>query len=107
MTISNLEIAPKETEIQARWHDARFYCFALNIDGKTGWRLPTVKELGEIWSMPNDLCDAEYWSATNDLTEQWDETFDFKRGYARRARKYWPEMVRAVRDCDNSEMGSR
>lgn len=39
------EIAPKSTEMQTNWEDAKLYCFALNIDGKTGWRLPTLKEL--------------------------------------------------------------
>ena len=39
------EIAPKSTEIQTNWFDARLYCFSLNIDGKTGWRLPTMNEL--------------------------------------------------------------
>jgi hypothetical protein len=38
----NFEIAPKETEIQANWGDARLYCFALNIDGKTD---PVINQL--------------------------------------------------------------
>ena len=40
-----IEIAPKSAEIKSNWADARLYCFALNIDGKIGWRLPTKKEL--------------------------------------------------------------
>jgi hypothetical protein len=42
--LMNFEIAPKETEIRANWYDAKLYCFSLNIDGKTGWRLPTDRE---------------------------------------------------------------
>lgn len=42
------EIAPKSTEIQANWEDAHLYCFSLNIDGKTGWRLPSITELFDI-----------------------------------------------------------
>lgn len=40
----NFEIAPKSTEVKLNWDDAKLYCFSLAIDGKTGWRLPTVRE---------------------------------------------------------------
>lgn len=36
----NIEIAPKEYWRVLTFDEARLYCFALNIDGKTGWRLP-------------------------------------------------------------------
>lgn len=57
----NFEIAPNSSVIKANWYDARLYCFALIIDGKTGWRLPTGKELnthpfGEM------VTDVESWS---------------------------------------------
>jgi hypothetical protein len=60
----NIEIAPKETEIQANWNDAKLYCFALNIDGKTGWRLPTKEELTEIYQSENDFEKWYYFSST-------------------------------------------
>jgi hypothetical protein len=60
----NFEIAPKETEIRANWEEARMYCFALNIDGKVGWRLPTIKELNEIHESENDFENRWYWSST-------------------------------------------
>jgi hypothetical protein len=60
------EIAPKSTEIQANWDDARLYCFALNIDGKTGWRLPTKEELYSIYHSENDFVSSFYWSSTED-----------------------------------------
>ena len=60
----NFEIAPKSTEIQANWYDARLYCFSLRIDGKTGWRLPTKEELNEIYESVNDFEKAWYWSST-------------------------------------------
>jgi formylglycine-generating enzyme required for sulfatase activity len=58
------EIAPKSTEIQANWYDAKLYCFSLNIDGKTGWRLPTEEELNEIYQSENDFEKYWYWSST-------------------------------------------
>ena len=60
----NFEIAPKSTEIQANWDDARLYCFSLNIDGKVGWRLPTKEELNEIYESENDFEVRWYWSST-------------------------------------------
>jgi hypothetical protein len=61
----NFEIAPKSTEIEANWDDARLYCFALIIDGKTGWRLPTIEELITIYQSKNDFQkDGCYWSST-------------------------------------------
>ena len=60
----NFEIAPKSTEIEANWNDATFYCFALNIDGKSGWRLPTSDELNWIWESANDFVEWYYWSST-------------------------------------------
>ena len=61
----NFEIAPKSTEIEANWDDARLYCFSLNIDSKVGWRLPTIEELITIYQSKNDLQkDGCYWSST-------------------------------------------
>lgn len=42
-----IEFAPEEYCIELNWHDAKLYCFSLNIDGKTGWRLPTFDEFAE------------------------------------------------------------
>jgi hypothetical protein len=64
MNTMNFEIAPKSTEIKANWYDAKLYCFSLNIDGKTGWRLPTKEELNEIYESVNDFEKAWYWSST-------------------------------------------
>ena len=58
------EIAPKSTEIVSNWDDARFYCFSLSIDGKSGWRLPTKKELHLLVILENDFHNEYYW--TND-----------------------------------------
>ena len=60
----NFEIAPKSTELRLTWDEARLYCFALEIDGKVGWRLPTKDELNEIYKSDNDLVGTNYWSST-------------------------------------------
>jgi hypothetical protein len=57
----NFEIAPVEYWLKISVDEIRLYLFSLNIDGKTGWRLPTGKELnthpfGEM------VTDVESWS---------------------------------------------
>jgi hypothetical protein len=60
----NFEIAPKSTEVRLTWEEARMYCFSLNIDGKTGWRLPTKEELDSIYHSENDFVSTNDWSST-------------------------------------------
>ncbi len=61
----NFEIAPEEYEIKTNWEDAKMYCFALIIDGKTGWRLPSVEELKQIYFTPyNGFVKSSYWTSS-------------------------------------------
>lgn len=92
-----IEIAPKETEIDATWDDARLYCFALNIDGKTGWRLPTIDELAEIYRSDNDFVKDGYWSSTEVYTffGVWSQGFNSGNQYT--VHKYSNRYVRAIR----------
>jgi hypothetical protein len=53
----NFELAPEEFHKKLSLEEAQLYCFSLNIDGKTGWRLPTYNEyvnepdlLGDGWN---------------------------------------------------------
>jgi hypothetical protein len=46
----DFEIAPKSSEVQATFDEARMYCFSLKVDGKVGWRLPTKYELIKIYN---------------------------------------------------------
>lgn len=39
-----------ETKLSIDWDTAKFYCFALNVDGRIGWRLPTEAEFREFRS---------------------------------------------------------
>jgi hypothetical protein len=56
------EIEP--TQLIANWDDARLYCFSLKINGKTGWRLPTLSELTEIYHLGGyTYKDHWYWSS--------------------------------------------
>lgn len=59
----NFEIAPASTEIKATWYDGKLYCFTLNIDGKIGWRLPTMEELCNIRLSAKDFMGQSYWSS--------------------------------------------
>jgi len=92
------EIAPKETEVRLTWDDAKLYCFSLNIDGKTGWRLPTAKELNDIYDSENDFEEWYHWSSTVFSDNQvWCQNFSNNR------QDHWLKSnplphVRAIRD---------
>jgi hypothetical protein len=93
----NFEIAPKSTEIKANWDDVRLYCFALNIDGKTGWRLPTKEELNEIYESVNDFEKSWYWSSTEyDGNFAWGQHMSNGRQYSN-VKDYGRRYVRAIR----------
>jgi Protein of unknown function (DUF1566) len=97
----NFEIAPKSTESQLTWDDARLYCFALNIDGKTGWRLPTKAELVEIFQSANDFRGFWYWSSTEyNGKNVWVQTFN--NGFQSLLGKYDVSYVRAIRDLKDN-----
>lgn len=93
------EIAPKSTEIQANWDDAKMYCFALNIDGKNGWRLPTKDELNQMRkSIKNIKMWHYYWTSTESGDyDAWSQ--NLTNGKQTDHRKYYDGfVVRAVRD---------
>ena len=97
----NIEIAPKSTEIRANWYDARLYCFALNIDGKTGWRLPNKEELDEIYQSENDFEIGWgwdwYWSSSEtSVNGAWSQNFLYGNRFSYSKNDFI--YVRAVRD---------
>jgi hypothetical protein len=94
----NFEIAPKSTEIEANWDDARLYCFALNIEGKTGWRLPTKDELNQIYESNNDYEPIWYWSSTEGSGgTAWSQNFDNGAQASDNYKGFGVTYVRAIR----------
>ena len=93
------EIAPKSTELEElNWNDAILYCFSLNVDGKTGWRLPTNEELNEIYESANDFEKDTYWSSTDEIVNgAWCQYFgDGNRFNGHK--NFGNYYVRAIRD---------
>ncbi len=93
----NFEIAPKETEIQDTWDNAIIYCQFLEVDAKTGWRLPTLEELTDIYHSENDFVGSYYWSSTEYDNDRyaWVSGFSDWRQHTRKNGRFY---VRAVRD---------
>lgn len=67
----SIEVAPEEYRVHnINWDAARLFCFSLNIDGKVGWRLPTVDELtGKRHEFDLDFDDPSVWVWTIDCTD--------------------------------------
>lgn len=92
------EIAPKSTEIELNWYDAKLYCFSLNIDSKTGWRLPTKEELKEIYRSDNDFEKTRYWSSTEANNDYYVWNHCFANGAQHRFTTDLNCYVRAIRE---------
>ena len=61
-----IEFEPNNNPKVLNYDDAKLYCFALTIDGKTGWRLPTIDELRKIYTEKN-VYRTYYWSSTSSI----------------------------------------
>jgi hypothetical protein len=95
----NFEIAPKSTEIQSNWDDAKLYCFSLNVDGKTGWRLPSKEELNLIYKSENDFEKLWYRSSTEDNSDYvWVQNFFGGYQTGNGSKNFDGYYVRAIRD---------
>jgi hypothetical protein len=56
------EVSAPEYWKEFNYQNAKLYCFSLNIEGKTGWRLPTIEELKTI--ITGIDCESTfYWSS--------------------------------------------
>ena len=59
-----IEISPLDYEQVLEWEDAKLYCFSLTVDDKTGWRLPTLADLIDIYTRSDIECSPErYWAS--------------------------------------------
>ncbi|WP_045213436.1 DUF1566 domain-containing protein [Desulfonatronovibrio magnus] len=92
----------KTTVVRMNWDDAMSYASSLAMGGHTGWRLPTMFELAELYhSDCKNLMDVQnrlYWSSTTDpfyTNTAW--LVYFYNGYFYSYFKYNTYYVRAVR----------
>jgi hypothetical protein len=46
----------ERTKFEMTYEEALMYCFSLNIDGKIGWRLPTIDEYMNTKGITNSMC---------------------------------------------------
>ncbi len=97
------EIAPKSTEIKTNWYYAKLYCIALNIDGKTWWRLPNKEELNQIYKSEHDFENELYWSSTEAIGEQGNSDYAWYQSFGPFPlqdfyKKVYNRYIRAVQD---------
>lgn len=95
-----LEAAPASAEFKATWNDALGKCRAMNINGLTGWRLPSKDELNLMYTNLRakglgNFQNAWYWSSSESITNHaWSQNFsDGREDYL----KVNADCVRAVR----------
>jgi hypothetical protein len=107
------------------WDEASKWAEGLNIDGITGWRLPTTPDIvlggeGEMWYLYyhdlgnvaggplsnkgpfTDLQPYSYWTGTEYLFSNHAWFFSFDMGWQDAANKYFPMYALAVRPGDVS-----
>lgn len=101
----NIEFAEMEyRKYELTWDEARMYCFSLAIDGKVGWRLPTVDELYSTdWGIGGYEPSVWVWTSNADdddvIAEQFDLS-DGERWNLAKAESYdvWVYPVRDLKD---------
>jgi|688.fasta_scaffold00172_64 hypothetical protein len=86
------EIATRSPEKMMTWYEAVEYVKSLG----DGWRLPTKKELNQIYESNNDFIKDNYWSGTEGVSNgAWRQ--DMSDGYQGHGNKFNGNYVRAVR----------
>jgi hypothetical protein len=104
----DFEIAPKSSEVQATFDEARMYCFSLNVDGKVGWRLPTKYELIKIYNKVSHDFEKDWYTSCTGYSHHSIFMVDFcdgvtgGRAEACMKTETMPRYVRAVRDLKDN-----
>ena len=112
------EDTPASAKSSEDWKDARRRCERLQLDGMTGWRLPTFEELLSIVdyakSRPAVIAPFEYtaeesyWSATPfsaNFDRAW--TIDFRTGETYYSYKRTNHAVRCVKEIVEPRGGAK
>jgi len=100
---SVLEVAPADTEFKAEWRDAMEQCAAMTVNGISGWRLPDINELRDMYAQLETkgfggFGNGGYWSSTENgwyFTVAFLNFTDGSKGYGGYDYNY---SVRAVRE---------
>ena len=96
-----IEVAPIKYPKALKYEDAKLYCFALTIDGKTGWRLPTIDELRVIFSTTKAYRNY-YWSSTPSIEKDgYQQIMFFHDGEVMPDHKSSTNFVLPVRDLQD------
>jgi hypothetical protein len=95
-----IEMAPKQYEKELAWDTGTMYCFSLDINGKTGWRLPTISDVQDLWfHYDASEIDGIYWTNQTTPGEDFAWAVDSDGIDATGYDKYMAKlMVRPVRD---------
>ena len=87
-----IEVAQKKQWIPLVRDEVKLRVFLLG----DGWRLPTKKELNQIYESNNDFIKDNYWSGTEGVSNgAWRQ--DMSDGYQGHGNKFNGNYVRAVR----------
>jgi hypothetical protein len=106
-----MEAAPASTEFQANWNNAVRRCESLNVNGISGWRLPTKEELNAMYHQlykkgHGGFFSKHYWSSSDFNQYYFSDyvsTQNFDDGRQGGNSKNSERSVRAVRALDDTE----
>lgn len=95
-------------KVKKNWHNAKEYCQDLTLEGKSDWRLPTLKELKSIVDINKstpaikdgfkNVASNFYWSSSEDVSNSSIALYmNFNSGMENGNNKYNNYYIRCVR----------